>query len=278
VLSGGTIFDGGADLSAVIGYQLLVASSGNWRDALFYGLVFTHAVSALVGFGSIGFAGTYAARAYLPSGPYLPHADRPSADRPSAGSSLGDGQPPEDHDLSPGNDLGPGESAAVSGSRVRAGSSTTGGAVVAGGLAPAAGPRAGQATTAEAAEEDAEFEELRRYFRRPAQLWRAVLLVPLLGLGALAADPDGGGLDQGWVLGALLVWLAATLVAASLVLPGLYQLRSMILSPTSTMDASAANREAERIRFARAKALAARGAACCDVLFFVALALMVWRP
>ena len=46
--------------------------------------------------------------------------------------------------------------------------------------------------------------------------------------------------------------------------------------PSTAMEV--AEREAERIRFARAATLAARGAACCDVLFFVALALMIWQP
>ena len=142
---------------------------------------------------------------------------------------------------------------------------------------PALERQAGRATSTAVAEEDAELEELRRYFRKPAQLWRVLVVVPFLGLGALAADPNGGGLDQAWVLGALLVWLSATLVAASLVLPALYQVRSMILRP-STLGSSLASRDAEHIRFARARTLAARGAACCDVLFFVALALMVWRP
>ena len=112
------------------------------------------------------------------------------------------------------------------------------------GLASSLRPAA-QATATDVAQQDPEFEELRRYFRKPAQLWRALLSVPFLGLGALAADPNGGGLDQAWVLGALLVWLSATLVAASLVLPGLYQLRSMILEPGTFGPApSAARRSA----------------------------------
>jgi hypothetical protein len=35
---------------------------------------------------------------------------------------------------------------------------------------------------------------------------------------------------------------------------------------------------ARRARLARAGALASRGAVFCDILFFVALALMIWRP
>ena len=132
------------------------------------------------------------------------------------------------------------------------------------------------------AEQDAETEELLRYFERPARFWLAIVAVPFLGLGALAANPDIGGLDQAWVLGALLVWLAATLIAVSLIVPSLRQMRSMLLrtgQPDRGLpDRELAGREAEQVRFARAATLAGRGAACCDVLFFVALALMIWRP
>jgi hypothetical protein len=201
--------------------QWLVASLSGGRAALFYVLVAMHAVSALVGFGSIGFAGTYASRAFLPAKPALPG-------------------PPEQATLPPEQ------------------------------LRPA-GP-----DLAELAEQDEESEELLRYFERPARLWPALVAVPFFGLGALAANPDIGGLDQAWVLGALLVWLSATLIAASLIVPALRQMRAMLFRRDTPSDEP--GREAERIRFARAATLAGRGAACCDVLFFVALALMIWQP
>jgi hypothetical protein len=204
--------------------QWLVANLSGGRAALFYSLVLLHAVTALVGFGSIGFAGTYASRAYLPADANLP-PDEP----PSGASERG-----------------------------------------------TAGP-----TSTEVAEQDAETEELLRYFQRPARLWLSVVAVPFLGLGALAANPDLGGLDQAWVLGALLVWLSATLIAGSLVVPALRQMRSMLFpadAPAAPPAGPTVGRGAEQIRFARAATLAGRGAACCDVLFFVALALMIWRP
>jgi hypothetical protein len=124
---------------------------------------------------------------------------------------------------------------------------------------------------------DPEVEELLRYFERPARFWKAVLLVPVLGLLALAAEPNGGGLDQVWVLAALLVWLFAALVAAAVVAPGLRQMSSMLLGPAPAADVPGAQ-AARRLRLARAGILASRGAALCDVLFFGALALMIWRP
>jgi hypothetical protein len=264
-------------LTVVPGDQLLVATVSTWRDALFYGLVFTHAVAALVGFGSIGFAGTYASRAFLPSKPYLRRAADQKGDGRSGDGLSGAGLDPAGDGLLPAADPPPGEAQREQVSLLRGVSNVIEAAPAEPAVASAVRAQPGRATTTEVGEQDAEFEELRRYFRRPAQLWRTLLLVPFLGLGALAADPNGGGLDQAWVLGALLVWLTATLVAGSLVLPGLYQLRTMILE-LGTLDATPSSRDAERIRFARAKALAGRGAACCDILFFVALALMVWRP
>ena len=70
--------------------------------------------------------------------------------------------------------------------------------------------QAGPAQSALAVEPDNEAEELRRYFAHPARLWGALVLVPFLGAAALAAQPNGKGLDQPWVFGALAVWLAAT--------------------------------------------------------------------
>jgi hypothetical protein len=223
--------------------QWLVAALSGGRAALFYSLVLLHAAAALVGFGSIGFAGTYASRAYLPPEDPGAGASGPGAGRPTR--TAGTGQP-------------------------GTGQPGTG--------QPGTGqPGTGQAVTGHAVNgQDAETEELLRYFERPARLWLALVAVPFLGLGALAADPSLGGLDQAWILGAVLVWLAATMIAGSLVVPALRQMRSMLFQPNRPEQPT--QREAERARFARAATLAGRGAACCDVLFFVALALMIWRP
>jgi hypothetical protein len=225
-----------------------VAALSGGRAALFYALVLLHAAAALVGFGSIGFAGTYASRAYLPPDEAgLSDLERGAAQQ--AGTEVA-GAPV----------TGP----PVTGPPVT-GHALTGHALTGHALSGHAG--SGQ---------DAETEELLRYFERPARLWLALVAVPFLGFGALATDPSLGGLDQAWALGAILVWLAATLIAGSLVVPALRQMRSMLFQPAN--PGQPPRREAERVRFARAATLAGRGAACCDVLFFVALALMIWRP
>ncbi len=240
---------------------------------MFYSLVFIHAVAALVGFGSIGFAGTYASRAYLP-------ADVPgSRDGGLPAVDAGPKGEPGDETVRSGDEQAT-EAPAAGPADLGASGLGPGGP----GLRPTPRGQSGSAeatlapvTTAPVVEDGTEPEELRRYFDRPAPLWWSLLAVPFLGLGALAADPNGGGLDQAWVLGALLAWLCAILVAASLVRPALYQMRSMLLN-AGTQDVPAPAKDAERIRFARAGTLASRGAAVCDVLFFVALALMIWRP
>jgi hypothetical protein len=103
------------------------------------------------------------------------------------------------------------------------------------------------------------------------------LLVPIFGLLALWAQPRTAGLDQVWTLAALLVWIAACLVVISMVMPGLRQMRTMLLMPVDRPNSPAAE-AAWRARLARAGATASRGAVVCDVLFFVALAFMIWRP
>lgn len=184
---------------------LVVATVGG-SGPLFVALVFLHASSALAGFGSLGFAGTYASRAaHLPAG---------------------------------------------------------------------------------ASFDDPEAEELIRYFQRPARFWKAILLVPVLGVLALLTEPGGKGLDQVWAIFALLVWAAASLLAAGAVMPGLRQMQSMLVkadgpaAPGTPGGAVAPDIAATawRARLARAGTMASRAAAACDVLFFAALALMIWQP
>jgi hypothetical protein len=124
---------------------------------------------------------------------------------------------------------------------------------------------------------DPEVEELVRYFERPARFWKVVLAVPVLGLLALVTDPDKQGLDRVWVIAAALVWISAVLIVTSVVAPSLNRMRSTLLAPEGPLGGFPVE-GAERVRLARFGALASRGAALCDLLFFAALALMIWRP
>jgi hypothetical protein len=237
----------GGHIGYVLFGQFLAVSNGS--DALFYPLLFLHIVSALAGFGSIGFAGTYASRAANLA--TVPDGERhPFEAGPPAGDPRGAGRGEEGRSL-------------VAAAGVRQGS----------GPDPAGEDPAGKAET-EGGIVDPEVEEVVRYFRRPARFWKAVLAVPVFGVLALLAEPGGGGLDQVWDLTALLVWGGAAVVAAGVVAPSLRHMSTVLLSPEPAWHASAAH----RARLLRYGHLASRGAAACDVLFFVALALMIWRP
>jgi hypothetical protein len=358
-LVGGLIFD------IVLALQLLLGTAGFGRNALFYSLVFLHALAALAGFGSIGFAGTYAAGAYLPddrpqgpgqdlagsgpdlagsgqdlagsgqdlagSGPAHPGGTlvqplggaaqplsgplQPRSGPPGPGDGTGDvpAQPdPDDQSLADVVPAVPDYETALrqyhaalrdfeaSDSEDAAPETVAEAAIGPAGVATGpAEAAAGQieevpsaveedvvaevivetapAMTSGPVDQDSEAEEMRRYFAHPARLWGCLILVPFLGAGALAAQPNGKGFDQPWVFGALAVWLAATLIAGSLVVPSLHQMRAVLLK-SDDAGASPAARSAVAVRFARAGRIASRSAAVCDVLFVVALGLMIFRP
>ncbi len=257
--------------------QFLAVSNGS--DALFYPLVFLHIVSALAGFGSIGFAGTYASRAAnlatVPDDERRAFEAGPLEAGPLQGGPGGAGQ-------------GEGGRSLVGAAGVRkesgparedpAGEDPAGEDPAGEDRASDGGPAGDEGKAGEAVTDggivDPEVEEVVRYFRRPARFWKAVLAVPVFGVPALLAEPGGGGLDQLWDLSALLVWGCAAVVAAGIVAPSLRHMGTVLLSPGPAWQAS----PAQRARLSRYGHLASRGAAACDVLFFIALALMIWRP
>lgn len=275
--------------------ELLLGASGG-SDAAFYPLVFFHVVSALAGFGSIGFAGVYASRAAQMA---VPEARRPGEPAGGAGETRSGDLAAAPLDLPPAESpplsrlateatqaatpahaasgaapqqLGPGpagQPAQASGATGPAPATTSPG--TAGPLTPSS---AEPSSAGEPPPLDPEIEELARYFSRPARFWKAVLAVPVFGALALWAEPGGGGLDQVWDIAAMFVWAGAALLAAGLVVPSLRQVRSALQGLGSARPPDAAS----RAKLARYGRLASRGAAACDVLFFVALALMIWRP
>jgi hypothetical protein len=264
----------------------------------FYPLVFFHVISALVGFGSIGFAGVYASRAAQ-----MTHPEGLLGGAPLVAEEALAGTPEAvPRHLAHAQVAAPAPETVAGAGPIEG----AGGAGVAPGKADddrGMGP---------------ELEELARYFARPARFWKAVLVVPVFGALALWAEPGGGGLDQVWDITAMLVWAAAAVVAGGLVAPSLREVRSALLAlgagiggsgppgrpqepqgpapvpcPPAPAGASPASHEAEwaviqrpaklpeaaaRAKLARYARLASRGAAACDVLFFVALALMIWKP
>gem|GEM_PF-3467062 len=300
--------------------ELLLGASGG-SDGAFYPLVFLHVVSALGGFGSIGFAGIYASRAAQLAAaderprteeaderPRTEEADeRPRTEeadeRPRTEAWVASREEPTRADAPVAADLaarGAELGSARPGAEAQASAEPSG-------LPSAGGPQhllryRGPAPTEEAVpgpstpapgtptaplpgpsaqdgSVDPELEEVARYFARPARFWKAVLAVPVFGALALWVEPGGGGLDQVWDIAAMLVWALAALVAAGLVVPSLRQVRSALLQPgTDWGVAGPIGDGATRAKLARYGRLASRGAAACDVLFFVALAFMIWKP
>jgi len=262
--------------------SLVGAVDGN--DAVFLPLVFLHVISALAGFGSVGFAGTYASRAAHLQGAL--ETSSPSAEEPGPGAEPG---PVPAAGPVPGPAAGPvaepGPLSAAEGSdlpvpqgEVPAVGDGEAPGNASGGDEELSGPQARAELGAPAAlQQDPEIEELTRYFGRPARFWKAILFVPVFGLLALWAQPRTKGLDQIWTLGALLVWVVATLVVVGLVVPALNQMRAILLAEPAA-PLSAAAEVSRRARLAQAGAMASRGAVFCDLLFLVALALMIWQP
>jgi hypothetical protein len=168
--------------------MLLAARGGSY--AAFYPLVFFHVVAALMGFGSIGFAGSYASRA-------------------AQMASAGEAGSPKDPPAAAVAPLPVGAAAIEPSPLHRHGELL---------------PPGGEPTP------DAEVEELVRYFERPARFWKAMLVVPVFGVLALWAQPGGDGLDQVWDITALLVWGAAALVATGIIVPSLRRVQGVLNS------------------------------------------------
>jgi hypothetical protein len=255
--------------------SLLVLTAGN--SAAFIPLVFLHAISALVGFGSVGFAGTYAGR--------LVHL---------AGSGELIGRKPAEGALAGVRTANPRSSASAAPQAGRQQEEVAEPGQLGPKMEQPSGGDAGPlAEQVEEGQLDPEVEELVRYFERPARFWKAVLAVPVLGVLALEFQPSGRGLDQIWTVAALFVWFVATVLIVGVVVPSLKQVNLMLPQVVGAVtersgDAQGGEptpgtgtglaRQALQVRVRRAGSLASRGAAVCDVLFFAGLALMIWRP
>jgi hypothetical protein len=105
-------------------------------------------------------------------------------------------------------------------------------------------------------------EETRRYFRSPGRAEWLILVVPFLGLAALGLRPEGAHLGQVWVVAGFIVWVAAAVLLLAVVRPSEREIRHSTGDPPP-------------VRAARRLMWASIGS---DVLFVVALALMVTQP
>lgn len=141
-----------------------------------------------------------------------------------------------------------------------------------------------------------EVEELQRYFRSAGRVEWLVLVVPFLGAAALAVKPGPDRLGDAWVLGASATWLLAAGLLIGAVRPAERRVRQALglvvrsSSPAVEAGVTAEDGGAGPARgpsgagvraFARAVPAGhdlARAAAACDVLFLVALGLMIFQP
>jgi hypothetical protein len=261
-----------------------VLGFGTGSNAAFIPLVFLHAVSALVAFGSIGFAGTYASRAAHMA------AFEGTLQRTSAGA--------------PGQ---VGHAAAGPGSAAE---------VVAGPASTPAGPEA--PVDPEVEELLRYFRRPARFWKvmllvpvfgifallnQPNnkgldQVWTIGALLIWLVAVIVAAGVVAPALRQlGEMLPKHFQWVPETSPgpgggAAQVGQPGASASAGTTASTGASASASttagtgsgaddrlqAVARAALRARLSRAGSMASRGAAVCDLLFFGALALMIWQP
>lgn len=110
-------------------------------------------------------------------------------------------------------------------------------------------------------------EEARRYFSGRGRLELFVWPVPFLGLAALAVEPGGRGVGQLWDVLALVVWAVGAAVLALVVRPAESALRTVLAGP-----------EPDRAVMGGAATRLGWGSVTTDVVFFVALVLMIFQP
>ncbi len=130
-------------------------------------------------------------------------------------------------------------------------------------------------------------EEIRRYFSSPGRLELLVVVAPVVGIAALAAEPGASRFGQAWVAMALVLWVVASVLLIGVVRPAESVLRSTVLAaPVDDADpvgdaAPVGDAEPGSERSATLRRAGARlrwGAAGSDLLFLVALVVMVIRP
>lgn len=111
-------------------------------------------------------------------------------------------------------------------------------------------------------------EELRRYYAAPLRAEAAVVSVGLLGALALGLDPGGGGFAHAWVSGAVILWSAASALWVGVVRPAERALRAALEQAGPDVG--------ETLRCPGRRL--AWAAAVTDVIFVVALGLMIYQP
>jgi Predicted integral membrane protein (DUF2269) len=105
-------------------------------------------------------------------------------------------------------------------------------------------------------------EETARYFRSRGWPELLILAVPVFGAAAIGFRPGGADFGDLWVIGGFVVWALAAALLLGVVRPAESRIRSAAEPPDRSGSGG-------RLMWA---------AAACDVLFVIALALMITQP
>jgi len=120
-----------------------------------------------------------------------------------------------------------------------------------------------------------ELRDVRQFFGPPNRIGRSLWLVPLAGGIALWLNHGVNALGQAWVIAAVVCWAAATAVAVRVIWPAERLIRPVVIRlADEPVELDVKGRE-ELSALCRPIVAAA---AFCDVIFTIALALMVLKP
>ena len=121
-----------------------------------------------------------------------------------------------------------------------------------------------------------DLKDVRQFFGPPNRIGRALWAVPFAGGIALWLSHGGGALGQAWVILASVCWAVAMVVAVKVIWPAEGRIRALVprLEETSFTETGHPAKE-ELAALCRP---IVRAAAVCDVVFLVALALMILKP
>ncbi len=111
-------------------------------------------------------------------------------------------------------------------------------------------------------------EELARFFASPSRARLLIWPVPAVGIAAVLVEPHGKGMGQAWVIAALVLWIVEASVVTGVVAPAERALRAAL----ATSGAPGED------HLASCGARVAWGALSSDVMFVIALGLMVFQP
>jgi hypothetical protein len=114
--------------------------------------------------------------------------------------------------------------------------------------------------------------ELRRFFATDSRLEYLLVAGPVFGVAAMAVRPGGREFGQLWAVAGLVIWLVASGLLVGVVRPAEHQIRAT----TSAMGEAEAGGDDTALAPACRRLMWA--AAASDVLFVVALLLMVTQP